>query len=263
MQTVNFLGLPLLTGNLEEIANWLILLAQEDVQPPSIVSHVNANNYYHFCWEPMLYEALVGSSHLLFDGIGMKLSAWLLNHGWLSELNGTDLFPLVMARLERAAIPVYFLGADECAISRAVKRICIQWPRARVVGFSSGYFSSADHEDRIVRAVKTSGAKLLLVGRGFPRQELFSLRHRHRFGVSLIWNVGGLFDFVSGVKPRAPVLLRQQHLEWLFRLTLEPQRLWRRTFVVGPWLVSHILMQRFFKRGCDSEVRLRGMYDYD
>ncbi|MDJ0719292.1 MAG: WecB/TagA/CpsF family glycosyltransferase [Prochloraceae cyanobacterium] len=262
MQTVNFLGRPLLTGNLEEIANWLISLVQEDSQPPQIVSHVNANNYYHLSKNPIIYDALVSSSYLLFDGIGMKLSACLLNQGWLPDLNGTDLFPLVMARLERAAIPVYFLGADECSISNAVKRTCIQWPRVRVVGFSSGYFS-ADHEDKIVRAVNASGAKLLLVGRGFPRQELFSLRNRHQFEVSLIWNVGGLFDFVSGAKPRAPVWLRQQHLEWLFRLTLEPRRLWHRTFVVGPWLLNHILIQKFFNRGDESEVKLRGMYDYN
>jgi len=207
-----------------------------------VVTHLNANNYYLLCNEPTIGRHLKDNAHLLFDGIGMKLAARLLGLGWLPDLNGTDLFPLAIANLADKAVPLYFLGADELIVAKAVQRTRRLWPQVRIVGYSSGYFTQTD-EDRIVQSVNASGAKVLLIGRGFPLQEEFSLRQSSRLKVALIWNVGGLFDFISGNKPRAPLWMRQMRLEWLFRLAREPQRLWRRTFVVGPWLASHILAQ--------------------
>jgi len=244
MGTIDFIGLSLIEAETNEIADWLTSAIQLDAQPPLLVTHVNANNYYILCNNLRLCRHLKDNAHLLFDGIAMKLAGRLLGKGWLHDLNGTDLFPLVMKHLVNDAVPLYFLGADEFIVARAVQRTRSLWPGVRIVGYSSGYFTEVD-EDRIVQSVNNSGAKVLLVARGFPLQEEFSIRQRTRLKVSLIWNVGGLFDFISGHKPRAPLWMRQTGLEWLFRLAREPRRLWHRTFVVGPWFASHIIAEHF------------------
>jgi N-acetylglucosaminyldiphosphoundecaprenol N-acetyl-beta-D-mannosaminyltransferase len=245
MQTIDFLDLPLIAGNVEDIANWITLSAYADSkqQTPVLVTHVNANNYYLLCQNPSLYEHLKSEAHILFDGIGMKIAASLLGLGWLPDLNGTDLFPLVIDKLANNSVPLYFLGANELVVKKAVQRIRRWNSKICIVGHSNGYFRETD-EDEIVNKINASGAQVLVVGRGFPLQEAFSLRQRSRLKVALIWNVGGLFDFMSGYKRRAPLWMRQLRLEWLFRLTLEPQRLWRRTFIVAPWLAKHIFAQR-------------------
>jgi N-acetylglucosaminyldiphosphoundecaprenol N-acetyl-beta-D-mannosaminyltransferase len=245
MQTIDFIDLPLISGNVEEIANWITLNAYacSKQQTPVLVTHVNVNNYYLLCQNPTLRKDLKNEAHILFDGIGMKIAACLLGLGWLPDLNGTDLFPVVIEKFAKNAVPLYFLGANEFVVKKAVQRIRCWSSKTCIVGHSNGYFKETD-EDEIVRQINASGAQVLVVGRGFPLQEVFSLRQRNRLKVALIWNVGGLFDFISEYKPRAPLWLRQLRLEWLFRLALEPQRLWRRTFIVAPWLAKHIFAQR-------------------
>jgi exopolysaccharide biosynthesis WecB/TagA/CpsF family protein len=246
MQIIDFLNLPLIVGEVEEIANWITLSAYNcsKIQTPVLVTHVNANNYYLLCKNPTLCKRLTSEASILFDGIGMKIAARLLGLGWLPDLNGTDLFPLVIEKFANNCVPLYFLGANEFIVKKAVQHIRCRSSKICIVGHSSGYFTETD-EDEIVCKINASGAKVLVVGRGFPLQEAFSLRQRSRLKVALIWNVGGLFDFISGSKPRAPLWIRRLRLEWLFRLALEPQRLWRRTFIVAPWLATHILTRRY------------------
>ena len=163
----------------------------------------------------------------------------LLGRGWLPDVNGTDLFPRVMSRLEHSRARVFCLGAREEVINSAAQHISQRWPGLGV-GWRNGYFG---HEQaaQVVEEINHFRPRVLLVGRGFGPQEHFSLAHAHRLEVPLIWNVGGLFDFVSGRTPRAPALLRDLRLEWLFRLVQEPRRMWRRNLVAAPWFLWHLL----------------------
>lgn len=240
IRTINFLGLPLITDEVEKISDWLVSSIHLNGQSPVIISHVNANNYYHICQDTTLCRRLKNNAHLLFDGIAMKLVANWLGLGWLPDLNGTDLFPLVMTKLVKENTSIYLLGGNEFVVASAVQRIRSRWPKVKIAGYRCGYFEESQ-ENKIVETINASGAKVLLIGRGFVLQEEFALRQKSHLNVSLIWNVGGLFDFISGNKPRAPLWMRQIGLEWLFRLLREPRRLWIRTFIVGPWLASHIL----------------------
>ncbi len=243
MQKVNFVGLSVLTGALPEIAQWLSWQGQRSTDRPQVISHINANNYYLLHQNQELLRQLDRSSYLLFDGIGMKLGAYLLGLGWLPDLNGTDMFPLVMDSLAASGTSVYLLGGDQHVNLATKESIQQRWPQVSIAGSSTGYFDP-DHERQIIDDINASGAQILLVGMGFPLQEHFSLRHRDQLQVSVIWNVGGLFDFVSGKKPRAPLWIRQWRVEWLFRLLREPTRLWRRTVVVTPWLLKHLITAR-------------------
>jgi len=248
LRTLEFCGLPLLTGRMNEIASWIAARATASLGAPVIAAHVNVFNYYLLLHQHAgAFEAVRGHYQCLFDGVGMKIGALLAGHGLLPDLNGTDLFPLVMQRIADAAAPVFFLGATPTVLTGAIAQVRRRYPRLRIAGSHDGYFTEAEWP-AVAAAVHKSGASLLLVSMGSAMQTDFLVRHRGDFGVNLVWNVGGLFDFVSGAKPRAPRWIRAARLEWLYRLACEPRRMWIRTCIAAPWFCYRILRDSYFAR---------------
>jgi N-acetylglucosaminyldiphosphoundecaprenol N-acetyl-beta-D-mannosaminyltransferase len=240
LRSFDMLGLPLLSGSLEAAAEWLVRCRRDPHGRAAVVVHVNVNTYFRLRKQPLLLTELQDGAGLFFEGIGMKLGALFIGRGWAPDVNGSDLFPVFMRRSSRAPLPLYLLGGRDEVVTRACAAVRSRYGGGSVVGCRSGYFSDAE-EGEIVEAVRASGARVLLIGRGSPLQETFALRHRAAFGVDLIWNVGGLFDFLSGVKPRAPLPLRRARLEWLFRLWIEPRRLAGRYLLLGPWFLVELV----------------------
>lgn len=233
------LGWTLMTGRPEDVASRIVSRAMEPGRQPSIVGHVNLNNYFHLHRRRDLDEALPGAATLLLDGIGMQVAASIVGHGWLPNLNGTDLFPLVAEEACNRQVSMYLLGSESRVVLEAAERTRSCYPGLAIVGHESGYFG-VDDEPGIVERVNRSGARILLIGLGTPRQEEFALRQFEHLNVGVIWAVGGLFDFLSGAKPRAPKLMRWLRLEWLYRLVREPGRMWHRNLVVPPWFFAHL-----------------------
>src|SRR6185503_18447536 len=118
----------------------------------------------------------------------------------------------------------------------------------RIAGAHHGFLARGE-EAAVAREIRASGAALLVQGRGCPLQEEFALRWATELGVAVAWSVGGLFDFIAGVRPRAPGWVRRARLEWLFRLVLEPRRLAPRTFVSFPRLLAASVGDRLSPRG--------------
>ncbi|MDD9148039.1 WecB/TagA/CpsF family glycosyltransferase [Sporolactobacillus sp. CQH2019] len=176
------------------------------------------------------------ADYLLNDGIGIKLGAriWGIHVG--ENLNGTDLIPLFLRECEKKGWSVYLLGSTETIAGEAAQHLREKYRRLKVAGSHHGYFRG---EQEIVRAINKSGADVLIVGMGMPLQEKFIDRHDRELAPRIRIAAGGYIDFVSGEKPRAPKVMRKLNLEWLFRMILEPKRMWRRN------VVGHL--QFFFK----------------
>lgn len=242
VQVVRFLDMNMTTGSFEGVAGWVIDNCVVERSEPLLLVHLNLYNYY-------LLSRLGGSSEpvgptvYFFDGIGMKLGARLAGLGWLPDLNGTDLFPLAMSAAEARDVAVYLLGAGPDDLERVAATCRRRFPNIRIVGSSAGYFSLAE-EDDVVETIRYSGAALLVVSRGAMNQLRFLDERRGELGVRVIWNVGGLFDFLSGRKRRAPRALRRLRLEWLFRFVLEPKRMWRRNLIAPAWFVPYVVFHR-------------------
>ena len=122
-------------------------------------------------------------------------------------------------------------GAADDIAERAGQRMQEQFPGVQIVGTRHGYFDLESCDD-VIDTINASGADILLVGLGVPRQEHFIRRYRARLRPTVAMGVGGLFDFYSGRIKRAPKVLRNNGLEWTWRLAMEPRRLWRR-YLVG------------------------------
>ncbi|MBC7193614.1 WecB/TagA/CpsF family glycosyltransferase [Marinobacter sp.] len=164
---------------------------------------------------------------LVNDGIAMNIASWLIHRRSFPEnLNGTDYTPALLAHNARVSDRpwgVYLFGSKPGIAERAADKL--REKHVRVVGTCDGY--SRDN-DALIRSINESGADVVLVALGNPLQEQWVLAYRGRLQARLLIGVGALLDFLAGNVPRAPRFLRRMHLEWAFRLSLEPTRLMRR-----------------------------------
>lgn len=208
-----------------------------------IIVHINLRNYYYYQRDEKLKEEIKINCIIVFEGIGMKVGFMMKGYGFLPDLNGTDLFPLLMEKISVTKTGIFLLGSKENVIEKAAKNLSIKYPSINLCGYHNGYFS-ADEETEIVNKINKCNPGVLFLGMGFPLQEKFALRNLDKLKVPLIWNVGGLFDTLSGKKTRAPLLVRNLRLEWLYRLIKEPRRMLHRNTVAAFWSLSDIIFKK-------------------
>jgi exopolysaccharide biosynthesis WecB/TagA/CpsF family protein len=183
--------------------------------------------------------ALGKADRLLPDGIGMRIAARVGGERLVENLNGTDLFvPLVRDAAARGR-SIFFFGAAAGVAEAAAAKAVELAPGLDVAGCRDGYFSPAE-EDGIIAAINASGADIVLVALGVPRQEIWIARNRHRLNAGLVMGVGAQFDFWSGRVRRAPAIVRRLSCEWMWRLALEPRRLARRYLVGNPQFLARL-----------------------
>ncbi|MFX3617879.1 MAG: WecB/TagA/CpsF family glycosyltransferase [Sporolactobacillus sp.] len=190
------------------------------------------------------YRAILNHTDLLLnDGLGVMIGAKIWNIHLEENLNGTDLIPRLLNLCQENDWSVFLLGAREPAVKSAAARLQQQFPSLQISGWHSGYMND---EQAIVQSINQSGADVLLVGMGMPLQEKFIARHHAELAPVLRIAVGGYIDFASGMKKRAPKIMRRLNLEWLFRMILEPRRMWRRN-VVGhlQFFIRVIALKRY------------------
>jgi len=239
MDTVLFFGLPLRTGNFDEATRFVREMYCHAGNNPKLLCHINANNFERLLGADLL-DSLATETVMLLDGIGLKLAAAIQGNGWVHDLNGTDLFPMVINNMDVGSTPLFLLGGRQDIVEGAAKNITRKWG-VPIAGCHHGFFEESEERD-ICDRINASGAKILLIGLGCPRQEAFMLRNRSALKTQLIWVVGGLFDFMAGANPRAPLLLRKTRLEWLFRWAIEPRQKTYRTFFLYPKFIFRTLL---------------------
>jgi beta-1,4-glucosyltransferase len=160
------------------------------------------------------------------DGVGMDVAAMLLRGSRFGHnLNGTDLVPAFLRDIHRP-IRVYLLGSTDAAVRSAARKFS-RLPNVQVVGWCDG-FSLWHGTDFVLDHIHRCSPDVLLVAMGNPIQEKWILENGSRLRAPLIMGVGALFEWASGEKTRSPEILRKLRLEWLYRMALEPRRLFRR-----------------------------------
>ena len=164
------------------------------------------------------------------DGQPVRWGLNLLHDLRLAErVYGPTLMLRVCTAAARAGLPVYLYGSRAEVLERLVERLSEATPGLRIAGFRSPPFRTlTPAEDAAdIQAIKDSGARILFVGLGCPRQEQWAYLHRAQISMPIVC-VGAAFDFHAGTLRQAPPWMQAHGLEWFFRLVLEPRRLWRR-----------------------------------
>ncbi len=190
------------------------------------------------------YRAALNSMDAVFaDGSGLQFAGKLLGVHVRANVNGTDLFPLLCHVCARSGQSLFLLGAGEGIAERTAETMRARHPDLRIVGTHHGFFSS-EEEPALLETIEASGADILLVAFGAPRQELWIETHHRTLSLPVMIGVGGLFDFYSGRISRSPSWLRELGLEWTWRLLQEPARMWRRYIIGNPLFVWRVMRQR-------------------
>jgi N-acetylglucosaminyldiphosphoundecaprenol N-acetyl-beta-D-mannosaminyltransferase len=194
---------------------------------------------------------------------GMPL-VWLLR--WLgipsaTRVYGPDLTPHVLAAAARDGIPVGFYGGTPEVLARLTAILQQRFPTLRIAYASAPPFRplTPQENEATVRAINASGARILFVGLGSPKQDRWMFEHHGMFAHqgridAVMLGVGAAFDFLSGAKAQAPVWMRRSGLEWLFRLVHEPRRLGPRYLTQNPRFLFLALAELLRSRSLDSNL---------
>ena len=176
---------------------------------------------------------LINSAQIFIcDGIGAAVACLLLHGRFLRRITGVSLFyELVNAALTKGW-KIYLLGASAEVNEGACKELLAKYPGLKIVGNHDGYF---DDSEEVIREVNDSGADILFVAMGSPKQESWIAENRDKINAFFCMGVGGTFDVVSGKVKWAPAFFRKTGTEWLYRLLSEPKR-WRRQLALPKFL---------------------------
>jgi N-acetylglucosaminyldiphosphoundecaprenol N-acetyl-beta-D-mannosaminyltransferase len=215
---------------------------------------LNAYAYEISLKDKLFSQALREADWLVPDGIGMVLASRCLGGGIRERVTGADIFYGLMDRLNRmGGIRVFFLGSTEATLRMIEEKTRRDYPNILFAGYFSppfhSEFSPMDRE-AMVAAVNASGADVLWVGMTAPKQEKWICQDRGRVKVKFAGAIGAVFDFYTGRVKRAPTFFQKKGLEWLFRLWVEPRRLWRRYLLSSPLFLWHLfraVISRSFK----------------
>lgn len=160
------------------------------------------------------------------DGFGISLLAKKKGF-FIKRFPGIEAMLEILELSEKLGKSVYFLGARKEVVKNMVENLKIKFPNLKIVGFRDGYFGQ-EEERKIVDEINDSGADILFVALGFPKQEFWIDKYKNLLKVKIAMGVGGSFDVFSGKKKRAPEIIRRLNLEWLYRILQDPKRIFER-----------------------------------
>ncbi|WP_188634444.1 WecB/TagA/CpsF family glycosyltransferase, partial [Lentibacillus kapialis] len=156
------------------------------------------------------------------DGVGILMAAKSMNLPLQERIAGYDLMLDLLTYANDHQLSCYFLGAKEAVNAQAVAEVAKRFPDLLIAGRHHGYFDIDD--DNIAEEIERSGADLVFVALGLPRQELWIANHINQFSKGMFMGVGGSFDGLAGTVQRAPQMWINLNLEWLYRLIKQPSR---------------------------------------
>jgi len=173
---------------------------------------------------------------------------WALNLLYNAKLKdrvyGPKLTRKICERAEGGGFPVYFYGSTPEILGLLRKEINKTWPNLRLAGMEPSKFRrlSVEEKQELAQRIRNSGASILFVGLGCPRQEVFAFEFREVLRMPIL-AVGAAFPFLAGAITQAPAWMQSVGLEWLFRLVSEPKRLWRRYVYLNPAYLFLLALQ--------------------
>jgi exopolysaccharide biosynthesis WecB/TagA/CpsF family protein len=224
----NLFGVQISATTYDEAAQAIVQAA--GAGEPAIVSAHAVHAVVTASGDPALREAVNSFQLVAPDGQPVRWALnWLHRVGLRDRVCGPELMLRVCQRAADEGVPIYLYGSSPPVILALEKNLLARFPGLVVAGAESPPFRAlTEEEDReMVERINGSGAGILFIGLGCPKQDFFAYQHRGRIRAVQMC-VGAAFDFHAGVKKIAPRWLQRCGMEWFFRLCEEPRRLWRR-----------------------------------
>lgn len=217
-----------------------ILLARIEARIFTKVAFLNAH-CVNLAFQSESYRRSLQDFVVLPDGLGVDMASQLLYGRPFSEnLNGTDFVPFLLAETSRP-LTVVLLGAEPGIADAACARLIEQCPQHRFAVVSHGFFEEGAQTEALLATMRALKPDLAIVALGVPRQELWIAEHLSGEECTVAMGVGALLDFVAGKVSRAPAPIRMMRMEWIYRMIIEPRRLWRRYILGNPTFLARMV----------------------
>ena len=240
---VNSLGIPVDNLSLQQAIDRIVDMAQSREGKTHLVSTLNVDFLvnslgYGFTRprHPELLNVLRSSDMVTADGFPIIWLSKIMGKPLKQRVTGSDLTPALASRAASEGLSLFLLGGGEGVAAAAATALQAANPELKIAGTSAPFIHTqgpaladfAADDETVLHKINSSGADILLVGLGNPKQELWFNRNRHKLQVPVAIGVGGTFEFITGSVKRAPRWMQRLNLEWLFRITQDPARLWQR-----------------------------------
>ena len=227
---------------LENIANHILGKGK-----PSYVVTPNAQHIISLQKDNRFREIYRKAFLVVPDGVSLLWSAKFLQTPLNGRVNGTDLFERLCEVAQEKGLKVFLLGGRPGAAEKAKETLQKRLPGIQIVGTHCppyGFESQEKEVALINTKIKAAAPDILFVGLGAPKQEYWIHDNYQELGVPISVGIGVSFELVANMVQRAPIWMQKWGLEWLFRLIVEPKRLWKRYIMGNPQFLWLVLMQR-------------------
>lgn len=241
LPTIEILGVPVVKATPERALAEVESLADE--RAPAHVVYVNAHTLNLAHTDASYREVLRRAAIVLNDGSGVALAARMKGDRFPANLNGSDFNPEILRLSAERGWKVFFLGAADGVAVEAASKMAGRFPGLQIAGARGGYFGPGENE-AVARDIAATGADVVMVAMGNPKQERWLDEHLATTGCRLGVGVGAFFDFAAQRVRRAPAWMNRLGIEWVWRLMLEPGRLWKRYVVGNPAFLWRVFRER-------------------
>jgi N-acetylglucosaminyldiphosphoundecaprenol N-acetyl-beta-D-mannosaminyltransferase len=241
---------PLAVSDYSEVVDWMEAVIAADGR--AYVTAAAVNLVMSAREEPETLAAVLGATLAVPDGQPLVWALRALGHKSATRVYGPDLMLRLCERAAGKGIPMYLYGGrTPAALEQLEARLHARFPGLLIAGGYSPPFRelTAEEERRAIAAIDASGARVVWVGTGQPKQEKWMARMRPLLAAPMLVGVGAAFDFHAGLVPQAPAWMQRSGLEWTYRLAREPRRLWRRYARYNPRFVAGFARQYVRNRG--------------
>lgn len=195
-------------------------------------------------------KALRNSDLINIDGMSVVWALRFMGYHVPERVACPDLALDIISLARKEHYSIFLLGASERNIILCETNLMAMYPGLIIAGIQNGYFAEED-EKQIVTKINELNPDILLLGMPSPKKELFVDKYRNELNVRYFLGVGGFFDIIAGNKRRAPEWIQKLGLEWLYRLSQEPGKLWKR-YLIGNIKFILLVIRQKFKRGTIS-----------
>lgn len=246
MESVTIFDVPIALGKYDYLIHKIIDLSNRD--SGSYVCVLNVHMMIEAQRKPAFKNILKAADLVLPDGKPITWALKILKDTEQDRVAGMDIVPDLFRELEKTGGPVYFFGGTTEMLEKTNNYIADKFPALKIAGYHAPPFrelTEQENEENIAR-INSSGAKIIFVVLGCPKQEIWMSAMKDRINGVMI-GVGGAIPVVIGDKKRAPQWMQRSGLEWLFRFIQEPKRLFKRYTVTNTWFL-YLLCTGYFKK---------------
>jgi N-acetylglucosaminyldiphosphoundecaprenol N-acetyl-beta-D-mannosaminyltransferase len=232
------------------------ILSAAERRAPLAVSALAVHGVMTGYQDPVHRRRLNGLDILAPDGQPVRWALqWLHGVRLEDRVYGPDLVLHTAQEFARRGWGVYLYGTTSAVLGRFADNLRTRFPGLVISGMEPSRFRRLNENERaeVVDRINASGARAVLVGLGCPRQEAWAFEHRRSLPMPIL-AVGAAFDFHAGTLSQAPAWMQRRGLEWLYRLSQEPGRLWHRYLVLNPLYLWGVARQRFANSAPEAEM---------